>query len=62
MPNEGLEKPNSELPVQDLESYFCRRRLSYRGTISFFDSIYRDDPCALQRYVPRGEARFMCFA
>ena len=36
-PNEGVEKPNSELHVQDLESYFCRRRLSCHGTVSFFD-------------------------
>ena len=40
--NDGVEKPNSEPRVQDLESYFCRRRLSCRGAISFFDSIHGD--------------------
>lgn len=45
-PNEAVEKANFEPGGQDLESYFCRCRLSCRGAYFYFNSIYSDPQTA----------------
>ena len=56
--NDGVEKPNSEPGVQDLESNFCRHRLSCRGTVSFLIRFTVMIHAPFKRFMPRCEARF----